>query len=75
MKTAKVFKSGGSQAVRLPKEFRIEGDSVFVKKSGGALALIPKKAAWDSLLSSLDKFTPDFLEDRIQPPHQRRGGL
>ena len=31
MRTAKVFMSGNSQAVRLPKEFRLEGDEVYIK--------------------------------------------
>ena len=35
MKTAKLFRSGWSQAVRLPREFRFEGNHVFIKKSGG----------------------------------------
>ena len=38
MKTAKLFRNGQSQAVRLPKEFRFEGDEVFIKKSGSAVA-------------------------------------
>jgi antitoxin VapB len=72
VKTAKIFKSGGSQAVRLPKEFRMTGDWVFVKRDRATIVLIPKKAAWSSLVSSLKKFTPDFMEERIQPPVQRR---
>jgi len=35
MKTAKIFRSGNSQAVRLPKEFRVPDDEVFIKKTGG----------------------------------------
>ena len=34
MKTARVFKNGQSQAVRLPKEFRFAGDEVYIKKLG-----------------------------------------
>ena len=41
MKTAKLFKNGQSQAVRLPKEFRFEGDHVFIKKEGNTAILIP----------------------------------
>ena len=39
MKTAKLFKNGQSQAVRLPKEFRFEGEHVFVKKEGNIVLL------------------------------------
>ena len=47
MKTAKLFNTGGSQAVRLPKEFRFEGDEVFVEREGDAVILKPKtKRRW-----------------------------
>lgn len=67
MKTAKLFKNGESQAVRLPKEFRFEGDEVFIKKAGNAVVLLPKRASWDALLNSLDQFSSDFMEERDQP--------
>lgn len=67
MKTAKLFKNGESQAVRLPKEFRFEGDEVLIKKTGNAVVLLPKKKSWDSLLGSLDQFTSDFMAEREQP--------
>jgi antitoxin VapB len=72
MKTAKLFQNGQSQAVRLPKEFRFEGDEVFIKKTGNAVMLIPTTHSWDSLLNSLDKFTPDFMTERNQPQEQTR---
>jgi len=70
MKTAKLFRSGQSQAVRLPKEFRFEGDFVYVRKSGNAVILIPAEDSWDSLVRSLDKFSDDFLAERNQPKFQ-----
>lgn len=45
MKTAKVFQQGNSQAVRLPKEFRLQEDEVFIRREGDALVLIPKPAS------------------------------
>jgi antitoxin VapB len=72
MKTAKLFRNGQSQAVRLPKEFRFEGDFVYVKKSGNAVILIPAADSWDSLVRSLDKFSDDFLTARNQPKPQGR---
>ena len=72
MKTAKIFRNGQSQAVRLPKEFRFQEDHVFVKKSGNVVLLIPARDSWDSLATSLSKFTDDFLADREQPPVQKR---
>ena len=67
MKTAKLFKNGESQAVRLPKEFRFEGDEVLIKRAGSAVVLFPKAKSWDSLIGSLEKFPADFMADREQP--------
>jgi antitoxin VapB len=72
MHIAKLFSNGRSQAVRLPKECRFAKDEkeVYVHKfSGGAVMLVPKKNPWRSLLSSLDKFSDDFMADRNQPKH------
>jgi antitoxin VapB len=43
MKTAKLFRTGGSQAVRLPKEFRLEGSEVYIFQEGDRIVLLPKK--------------------------------
>jgi antitoxin VapB len=75
MKTARVFRNGQSQAVRLPKEFRFEDDQVFVKRMGSAVVLIPMRNSWDSLLGSLEKFSEDFMEEREQPGTQHRGRM
>ncbi|MDO9097305.1 MAG: type II toxin-antitoxin system VapB family antitoxin [Candidatus Methanoperedens sp.] len=75
MKTAKLFKNGQSQAVRLPKEFRFEGDRVYIKKSGNVVMLIPDKNSWESLFNSLDKFSGDYMSKRRQPKTQKREKL
>jgi antitoxin VapB len=74
MKTAKVFRSGNSQAVRIPKEFQLEGDEVEISKRGTPLVLRPKRTSWATLIGSLQKFTDDFMEGgRRQPKLQKRG--
>ncbi|HPH06873.1 MAG TPA: type II toxin-antitoxin system VapB family antitoxin [Methylotenera sp.] len=75
MKTAKLFQNGQSQAVRLPKEFRFEGDEVIIKRSGNAVVLIPYNHSWDVLANSLNKFSADFMDDRNQPTEQNREDL
>ncbi len=72
MNTARIFKSGNSQAVRLPKEFNLEGSEVYIKRVGRGLLLMPKDDPWASLVDSLGKFSEDFLEERIQPPLESR---
>jgi len=56
MKTAKLFKNGQSQAVRLPKEFRMTGDEVYIKKQGEIIILLPKENSWN-LLSAVNNFS------------------
>jgi antitoxin VapB len=75
MKSAKLFRNGESQAVRLPKEFRFEGTEVLIKRVGSAVVLLPKAKSWDTLVGSLAKFSPDFMNERAQPAPQSREGL
>jgi antitoxin VapB len=73
MNTAKLFKTGRSQAVRLPKEFRMSGTEVRIHKEGNKVILEPLDATWDSLLASLSEFPDDFMENgREQPDMQER---
>jgi antitoxin VapB len=74
MQTAKLFKNGRSQAVRLPKEYALPGDEVYVKKIDGIVLLIPKNGdPWGPLVDSLDKFSDDFLSfKRDQGRFERR---
>jgi len=67
MKTAKLFKNGDSQAVRLPKEFRFAGTEVLIQRVGDAVVLLPKSKSWATLIASLEKFPPDFMNEREQP--------
>ena len=75
MRTAKLFQNGQSQAVRLPKEFRFEGDEVLIQRVGNAVVLLPKNRNWEALLESLDKFPDDFMQERQQPSQQNREDL
>jgi len=72
MEKAKIFKNGSSQAVRLPKEFRLEGEEVYIKKNGNIVQLIPMTDSWDALFSSLDEFSDDFMQERQQPALDER---
>ena len=73
METAKVFVSGNSQAVRLPKEFRLSTDEVYIKKSGNSIVLFPKEQVFENFLKSINSFTDDFMSDGrgLQHPQER----
>jgi antitoxin VapB len=70
--TAKLFQHGRSQAVRLPKEFRLPGKEVRVRRLGAAVVLEPIGAPFDVdvWFAALDKFADiPFMENgREQPP-------
>ena len=72
MNTAKLFKNGKSQAVRLPKQFRFQGTEVYIKRVGRCVILMPKNDPGESLSSSLDNFSDDFMADRQQPGLDKR---
>lgn len=75
MATARVFKSGNSQAIRLPKEFRVEEDELEIFRRGDEIVLrIPEKniARAFEILTSLPD---DFLPERNQEPPQTREPL
>ena len=61
METAKLFRNGQSQAVRIPKEFRFEGTEVFIKKIGNAILLVPYRESWQTLFDSLNPAWLTFL--------------
>jgi antitoxin VapB len=71
MQTAKLFKNGRSQAVRLPKEFQFEGDEVIIKRHGEAVLLLPKHYSFNELKALLDDFDEDFQLEREQPAEQQ----
>ena len=52
---AKVFKSGNSQAIRLPKEYRLDVDSVLINKIGNLLVLIPKDNPWTNFIEGINE--------------------
>ncbi|MCC5839710.1 MAG: antitoxin [Opitutales bacterium] len=75
MDTARLFKNGRSQAVRLPKAYRFPGDRVYLRKMGKGVLLMPSEGSWDALVESVDLFTDDFLVERDQGIHDQREGL
>ena len=67
MDTARLFRNGQSQAIRLPKQYAFKGTEVFVKQIGGIVMLIPKNSdPWKPFVESLDKFSADFMKARAQ---------
>ena len=69
---AKVFKNGRSQAIRLPKEYRVDFEEVYIQKVGHSLIIIPKeKSKWDVMRNALEDFD-GFEFEGNQPQQQTR---
>lgn len=62
MNIAKIFWSGRSQAVRLPKEFRFNEDEVHIRKQGDAVILEPIAKDWDWLKAVQGPLDEDFIQ-------------
>jgi antitoxin VapB len=75
-RTAKLFRNGRSQAVRLPSEFRFESSEVFIRRdpATGDVILSRRPESWDSFFELADQsdVPEDFLADRGDTKPQKR---
>jgi antitoxin VapB len=70
METAKVFWSGRSQAVRLPKQFRMDAREVRLRQRGNGIILEPIPDTWswlDAIAGTLDEDFVEAVQERPQP--------
>jgi len=63
--------NGRSQAIRLPKEFRVKSGEVRLKRVPGGI-LIMERDPWEICLEACQELSDDFMKERIQPPAQKR---
>jgi antitoxin VapB len=59
---AKVFTTGRSQAVRIPKEYRFACDEVLIERDGERVILTPRPRSWRDYFAHASRFTDDFPE-------------
>jgi antitoxin VapB len=71
-RTAKLFLTNRSQAVRLPKEFQFKVREVFIRKEGEEVILSPRPIDWSDYLASGPVASPHFMEDVEDLPVQER---
>lgn len=72
MKTAKLFWSGRSQAVRLPKEFRFDCEQVRIRRRGNQVILEPIPKNWDWLDALVGPVDEDFARAVQEQPNQQQ---
>jgi antitoxin VapB len=71
-KIAKLFTTGRSQAVRLPKEFRFESSEVFIRKEGNEVILSEKPISWEDFFTSSERPTDDFMTGHVDLNAEKR---
>jgi len=75
-RTAKVFRNGRSQAVRLPVEYRFEGSEVYIRRDpeSGDVILSRRPESWDDFFELADRIgvPADFMSERSGAPPQKR---
>ncbi len=72
MAVARVFRTGRSQAIRLPKEFRVEADTVHLKRTGEGFLVITREP-WEIFFEGIEQLSNDFLSsERVQPELELR---
>jgi antitoxin VapB len=75
MDTAKLFLSGPSQAVRLPKQYRFRNNDVAVMHIGNGVLMLPIDDPLQMLEAGMDAFVPGFVLSRDQPEPQIRDAI
>ncbi|MGV6988990.1 antitoxin [Testudinibacter sp. P80/BLE/0925] len=72
---AKIFTSGRSQAVRLPKKYRFNSEEVAIRHFGNGVLLLPTDNPWLLMQEALDEFEPGFLLERAEQTEVEREEL
>lgn len=73
---AKIFVTGRSQAIRIPKEFRFECEEVYIERHGDQVILTPKPKSWEEYFATSKRFTedlPDRIEDELPEEREALG--
>ena len=73
-RTAKVFMTNRSQAVRLPKEYQFSTNEVFIRKEGDDVILSPRPQNWGPYLESAPVASSAFMDNVEDLPVQERQG-
>lgn len=72
-RTANLFRNGRNQAVRLPREFTLDADEVYIERRGEEIVLRPKPRSWDDYFIKPVHTLPEDFPDQIDdmPPQER----
>ena len=71
-RTARLFRNGANQAVRLPRDLEIVADEVLIRRDGDSIVLTPKPRSWDDYFARGARLTLDFPDVIDDAPSQAR---
>jgi antitoxin VapB len=72
-RTARLFRNGANQAVRLPRDLEIDADEVLIHREGNRIVLTPKPRSWDSYFVGARRLGDDFpdtIDDALPQPRE-----
>jgi antitoxin VapB len=75
LRTARIFRNGSNQAVRLPRDLEIDADEVLIRREGDSIILTPKPRDWDDYFARGRRLTEDFPNMIDDTAPQTRDGL
>lgn len=67
-RTARLFRNGANQAVRLPRDLEIDADEVLIHREGNRIVITPKPRSWDDYFAHARRLGDDF-PDTINDAH------
>ena len=68
-------KRSGRQVIELPDNLRIDDDTVYLKKVGNSIYVIPYHNPWESFINSVEEFSEDYMAERNQPSQAKRESM
>jgi antitoxin VapB len=74
-RTARLFRNGSNQAVRLPRDLEIDADEVLIRREGDSIILTPKPRSWDDYFARGQRLSEDFPDTIDTPAPQSRETL
>lgn len=75
VRTARLFRNGHNQAVRLPRDYETDAEEVFIRRDGNKLIITPKPRSWEAYFENARRLTDDFPDALEDLPLQTREPL
>lgn len=74
VKYGKIFNNGGSQAVRIPAEYKFDSSvkEVIIEKKKDCIIIKAVQPSYDNLIKAVNNFSDDFMSERVQPKLETR---